>query len=228
MVRQAPKSRFLRALRRLHGIAAINIGRAGSATPLSDHFGFDRGKPIDRHYIESFLTAHRADIRGSVLEVADDGYSRRYGGGITSQDILDLDKHNPRATIVGDIAEGTALPPATFDCIVLTQTLHLIFELDAAVAHLRQALKPGGVLLVTVPGISQIDTDIEWNWSLTEQSLKRLLDKHFDDVSVQTYGNLFAATAFLHCAAVQETSVRKLDKLDPTYPVIVAARAVAR
>ena len=228
MVRQAPKSRFLRALRRLHGIAAMNLGRAGSTVPLSDYWGLDRGKPIDRHYIEHFIDAHRTDIRGSVLEVADDGYSRRYGNGITSQDILDLEPSNKRATLVGDLAEANVLPPARFDCIVLTQTLHLIFDLDAAVAHLRQALKPGGVLLVTVPGISPIDTRIEWNWSMTEQSLDRLLARHFGDVSSETYGNLFAATAFLHGAAVQETSSRKLDRVDPAYPVIIAARAVAQ
>lgn len=227
MVRQAPKSRFLRALRRLHGIIAMNTGRAGSSVPLSDSFGFDRGKPIDRHYVEAFIDANRANIRGSVLEVADDGYSRRFGEQITSQDVLDLDAGNPQATLVGDLADGKILPARRFDCVVLTQTLHLIFDLDAAVAHVRQALKPNGVLLVTVPGISPVD-DIEWHWSLTEQSLKRLLSRHFDDVAVQSYGNLFAATAFLHGAAVQEVSRRKLDRLDPAYPVIVAARAVAQ
>ena len=227
MVRQAPKSRFLRALRRLHGMAAINSGRAGSSVPLSDNWGFDRGKPIDRHYIEAFLEAHRTNIRGSVLEVADDGYSQSYGKDITSQDVLSLDADNPRATLVGDLAGGKVLPAQRFDCIILTQTLQLIFDLDAAMAHVRKSLKPGGVLLITVPGITPLD-DIEWHWSFTEHSLTRLLGRHFEDVSISSYGNLFAATAFLHGAAAQETSARKLDKFDPTYPVIVAARAVAR
>ena len=47
---------------------------------LSRDFGFDRGTPIDRYYIESFLSTHASDIRGHVLEVADNTYTRRFGG----------------------------------------------------------------------------------------------------------------------------------------------------
>lgn len=226
MVGRALRSRFTRAIRGLHGRAAMTLGRAGSTVPLSRNFGFERGKPIDRHYIEKFLAAHRDDIRGHVLEVADDGYSRRFGTAVTSQDILSLDASNSRATLVGDLAGSEVLPAKRFDCIILTQTLQFIFDIDAAVAHLFQALKPGGVLLVTVPGITPLD-DNEWHWSLTKDSLRRLLERHCDHVSVEAYGNLFAATAFLHGAAVQETGVRRLDRFDPAYPVIVAARAVA-
>jgi SAM-dependent methyltransferase len=227
MVGQALKTRLARVVRRVHGRAAMALGRAGSAVPLSKNFGFERGKPIDRHYIEAFLAKHRADIRGRVLEVADDGYSRRYGTGVTSQDVLSLDASNARATLIGDLASGDVLPARRFDCIILTQTLQFIFDVEAAVAHVVQALKPGGVLLVTVPGITPIDHN-EWHWSLTKDSLRRLLNPHCDQVSVEAYGNLFAATAFLHGAAVEETDVRKLGRFDPAYPVIVAARAFAR
>lgn len=39
--------------------------------PVSRTFGFDRGKPVDRWYIERFLAAHADDVRGRVLEVAE-------------------------------------------------------------------------------------------------------------------------------------------------------------
>ena len=48
--------------------------------PVSRSFGFDRGTPVDRRYIEQFLARHAAAIRGDVLEVGDDGYTRRFGG----------------------------------------------------------------------------------------------------------------------------------------------------
>ena len=38
-------------------------------------------------------------------------------------------------------------PENTFDCIVLTQTLHLIYDVRLAIERLRRALAPGGVLL---------------------------------------------------------------------------------
>jgi SAM-dependent methyltransferase len=209
------------------------FGRSASLDPLSRDFGFSRGTPIDRFYIENFLADHAADIRGRVLEVGDDGYSRRFGGErINTQEVLHLRRGEPGATLTGNLSDPATLPPATFDCIVLTQVLHLIFEMAAAIETLHQSLRPGGVLLVTVPGISTVDAGewkSSWYWSLTDVALSRLLHAKFnaDDVTTRPYGNLFAATAFLHGAAVEETGTRRLQRVDPTYPVVVAARARA-
>src|SRR2546430_15816546 len=51
--------------------------------PLSETFGWDRGTPIDRVYIEQFLSSHAADIDGRVLEVKDARYTERFGAGAT-------------------------------------------------------------------------------------------------------------------------------------------------
>jgi SAM-dependent methyltransferase len=210
----------------------MNLGRISSASPISRYWGYDRGTPIDRYYIEKFLGEHSSDVRGRVLEVQEDDYTRRFGGAdVTASDVLNLDTSNPKATMIGDLADPKTLPSGKFDCIVLTQTLHLVFDMAAAVANVRKALKPGGIALVTVPGITRVEPGpgYEWHWSLTKDSLRRLLEASFDPakIEVTSYGNLFAATAFLHGAAVQEVSKRKLDRFDATYPVVVAARAVA-
>jgi SAM-dependent methyltransferase len=210
----------------------MSLGRIGSVHPLSDNWGYERGTPIDRYYIEAFLEEHAHDVAGRVLEVQEDDYSRRFGGDrVTRQDILNIDDSNPRATIVGDLADPATVPAAQFDCILLTQTLHLVFDMEAAVGNVRAALRPGGVALITVPGISPIGPrgDYPWYWSLTEQSLERLLVRHFEaaKVRIESFGNLFAATAFLHAAAVEEVPKRKLDHFDADYPVTIAARAVA-
>ena len=173
-----PVKRIARGVRRLAGIAVMRIGRIRSTTPLSRNWGYDRGTPIDRYYIENFLTAHAADVRGNVLEIQEDDYSRRFGGErVTQQDILNVDDSNPRATIIGDLADPSTLPKEQFDCIILTQTLHLIFDMPAALANLHRALRPGGVILITVPGISPLDRNEfqnSWYWSLTAPALARL------------------------------------------------------
>lgn len=233
--RTASKSRLrglVHRIRRVRGHSTLWLGRFGSAAPLSSHFGLDRGTPIDRYYIERFLAQHAADIRGTVLEVVSPAYSERFGGSwVTKQHVVDLHESNARATIVGDLADPSVLPDATFDCIVLTQTLHLIYDMPAAVRQLRRSLRPGGVALITTPGITPArpGPDYRWYWSLTEDSLSALLGEAFDPagVSVQSFGNLFAATAFLHGAALEEVATRKLDLTDPAFPVTVAARAVA-
>ena len=48
-----------------------------------------------------------------------------------------------------------------------------------------------------------------------------------ENVTCETHGNLYSATAFLHAAAIEEVSKRKLKARDRAYPVTVAARAVA-
>jgi SAM-dependent methyltransferase len=219
--------------RRMRGVVAMRLGRASSSKPLSKDWGISRGQPIDRHYIDAFVSGYADDVRGRVLEIGDDNYSRQFGGSrIARQDILHLTGH-PQATIVGDLAKPGLLPKNTFDCIICTQTLQFLFDIHGALDQLHQSLRPGGVLLVTVPGITPIgqgEWGKYWCWSLTETALRKLLQASFDDddLSLRTYGNLVAATAFLHAAAVEETGRKRLAPLDPSYPVIVAARAVAR
>jgi glycosyltransferase involved in cell wall biosynthesis len=236
---RAARSRLARIelLRTLHSRYApvrksVRFGDLRRLHPISRDFGYDRGNPVDRHYIEDFLSGYAEDIRGRVLEVGDNAYTMQYGGArVTYSDILHVSTDNPRATVVGDLSEGDNFPSAMFDCIVLTQTLHLIFDMRKAIATLHRMLKPGGVLLATVPGVSSIDRGqwgSSWYWSLSPAALSRLLEEKFDsaNVNVIAYGNVLAAVAFLHGLAEHELSAAELDAHDPQYPMIAAARAV--
>ncbi len=207
----------------------MNFGDLARTQPISSAFGFDRGTPIDRHFIEQFLSAKADSITGRVLEVGEDLYSRRFGRGIERQDVLHL-SDQPGATIVGDITQAGVLPEDAFDCAILTQTLHLIYDMPAAVRQLRESLRPGGVLLATIPGVSSVDRGqwgSSWMWSLTKRSAIRLFGDVFGagNVEVTAYGNVYAATCFLHGVAVEEVDRVWLDRSDDSYPVIVAVRA---
>lgn len=217
----------VRAAQRLN----MRHGRFSQGKPLSIHFGYDRGTPVDRGYIDSFLAANAHRIKGRVLEIGDDDYSRRFGGdAITRQDILHVHAGNPVATIIGDISDPAVLLDGAFDCIILTQTIHLIFDMATALRQVHRALKPGGVALITVPGITPVDRHEwggTWYWSLTPAALHRLLEESFPGGSFDemAFGNLYAATAFLHGAALEEVEREKLAPYDPAFPVIVAACA---
>jgi glycosyltransferase involved in cell wall biosynthesis len=219
-----------RADRRL-GLGRVRFGDLHRLTPISRHFGFDRGLPVDRYYIERFLARHASEIVGRVLEVGDDAYTRRFGAGrVTQSDVLHVRAGNPRATFVGDLTDASTLPEDAFDCIVLTQTLHLIYDVRLAIERLRRSLAPGGIVLVTAPGISQIDRGewrSAWYWSFTAVSMARLFGEVFGDdaVLIEEYGNVFAATAFLQGLAVEELRREDLDPLDKAYPVILGVRA---
>lgn len=210
------------------------LGDAGSTTPISRAWGFGRGLPVDRRYIEHFLERHAGDIRGRTLEVGDDAYTRRFGGDrVERADVLYDRDGNPKATIVADLNAADDLEPELFDCIVFTQTLQFIYDVHAAVRTLHRLLRPGGVLLLTAPGTTQSGPDEysdSWYWSFTTHALRRLLGDVFGDgqVEVEAQGNVLAAVALLHGLAVEDLAPGDLDRRDPHYEVVVTARAVKK
>ena len=215
--------------------ATLDLGDLRRVTPVDSGFGLGRGKPVDRHYIEDFLRRNADDIRGRVLEVGEDAYTVEYGGArVTRSDILHADASNPRATLVADLADGAALPSDSFDCFICTQTLTYIYDVQRAVRTIHRILAPGGVLLATVPGISQMspyDRD-RWGeyWRFTAQSLGRLLGEEFGsaNVEVEAHGNVLASTAFLQGLCAGDLSKEELDHRDQRYQMLVAGRAVKR
>jgi SAM-dependent methyltransferase len=132
---------------------------------------------------------------------------------------------------VGDLSNAPQLPDAAFDCVVLTQTLHLIYDFKGAIATCYRILKPGGALLLTVPGITHIDQG-EWKniwlWAFTEASIKRLLGETFpsEGTTVQTHGNVMVAAAFLYGLGLPEIKKAQMDVTDPHYQVIITASAL--
>jgi SAM-dependent methyltransferase len=207
------------------------FGTLRRTTPLSSYWGFERGQPIDRYYIDRFFEKHRDDIRGRVLEVKDSGYTERYGGAVVRKDVLDIDPSNPQATIVADLATADQIPADTFDCFILTQTLQLIYDARAAVAHAHRILQPGGVLLVTVPMISRIvpQSGLQNDyWRFTIASCRRLFGEIFgaEQVTIYPYGNVLTSIAFLSGIAQEELLGDELDKKDEYFSTIIALRAV--
>jgi SAM-dependent methyltransferase len=216
-------------------VGRVDFGSLRRVKPVSKYWGFDRGKPVDRYYLERFLSRHAPDIQGHVLEIGDDVYTLQFGRErVTKSDILHVAEGYPKATIVADLTQADHVPSDTFDCIICAQTLQLIYETPKAIRSLHRLLKPGGVLLLTIPGISQIsryDMD-RWGdyWRFTLASAQRLFTEVFpeDCVRIETYGNVLAATAFLHGLSVEELTEDELDDSDPDYEVTIAIRAMKR
>jgi hypothetical protein len=208
------------------------LGTLRRTTPLSHNWGFDRGLPVDRYYIERFLDENRRDIRGRVLEVKDSSYTKQYGLSVERCDVLDIDSTNPRATIVTDLAAADSSTPSDcFDCFVLTQTLQLIYDIRAAVTRAHHFLRPEGVLLATVPSISRIvprHERVNDYWRLTFASASALFGEVFgpEHVRVHSYGNVLSAIAFLAGMASDELSSQELNINDVDMPVVITVRAV--
>ena len=212
--------------------AAAPLGLPGRE-PLSREFGADRGRPIDRWYIERFLERHRDDVRGRVLEVAERTYTDWYGdGAVTSSDVLYAVDGEPAATVVGDLTTGEGLASGAFDCFICTQTLQFIYDVPAAVRGTHELLAPGGVLLCTLPALSQtsrVDRQ-RWGdwWRFTAVSARRLLGDVYgaSNVTVTAHGNALVAASLLYGLAAEELDRAELEHDDDEYEVLITARAV--
>jgi peptidoglycan/xylan/chitin deacetylase (PgdA/CDA1 family)/GT2 family glycosyltransferase/SAM-dependent methyltransferase len=226
----ADAARALRAL----GAEPVDWGDLGRLGPFSPLWGLERGRPLDRLYIERFLARHAGDVRGRVLEIKDAGYTERFGGDrVTESHVLDVDPANPRATLVADLARGDAIPPEHFDCFILTQTLHIIYDVRAAVRYAARALAPGGVLLATLPAVSRINfenggLDGGDYWRFTEASVRALFGEAFppEAFSVEVAGNVRVCAAFLYGLAPEELDEATLAHVDPWFPLLYCVRAV--
>ena len=232
--RLLPRSlrRWVTRLRRWPPVGRVRFGSLRRLEPISREWGFDRGRPVDRHYIERFLAAHATDIQGRVLEVETSRYTRLFGGDrVVRSDVLHVAGGQPDVTIVADLVRADVIASETFDCVIVTQTLQFIYDVKTAIGTLHRIVKPGGVVLATIPGISKVsreDMD-RWGhyWSFTTCSVRRMFEEFFEpeSVSVEAHGNVLSAIAFLHGLADRELDPDELEFHDPDYEVLIGIRA---
>lgn len=234
-LRQAVKTVLPRPARRAAVRGRLWVGGIGARVrltvgvePLSYLWGSDRGLPIHRYYLNQFLQHFASDIRGHCLEFNDPGYTRYFGGSAVEKvDVLHIDETNPLATVVADLTKPNDIPTNRFDCIICTHVLHIIGDLDKAVAELYRILKPQGVLLVAVPQVSMCDPGFHELWRFTSEGLALVLTKAFgkENVTVKAYGNSLTAVGEIRGVVAHEFSESALNYHDPRFAVEVCGRA---
>ena len=215
-----------------HFGTALEWGPRTRSVAFSHDWGYDRGTPVDRPFIERFLQRHGSDIGGDVLEIQEDDYTRRLGGDqVERREVLDLDPANQLATIVGDLRSLDHVPADTFDSIVLTQTLHVIDDMRAVLRECHRVLKPGGVLLATLPSASRVcleyGRDADY-WRVTAAGARQLFSEVFApaSVDVEALGNSLTNAAFSFGLASEELPPHSFETSDPYFPLVVGVRAV--
>lgn len=211
-------------------IDASFIIKQAPEKPLNREFGFSRGTPIDRFYIEKWLERNKKIIKGDVLEIAEDTYTKRFGEGQFKSHVLHVNSKE-EGIIKGNLETGEGIVENSMDCIILTQTLPFIYKFENVISNLFKMLRKGGTALITMGGITQIsryDMD-RWGhfWSFTTASVKRLIEesrfeKNYD---ITVYGNVKTACALLYGVAAEELTMEELEYIDEDYPVSICVVA---
>ena len=220
------KPRYRKLCQRQRSTSAILAGR-----PIKRQYGI-LPRLANRSFLYRAVSArHRGDICGRCLKSGRTGTLGVWRRSSSASNVVDVRAENPQASIIADLKTATNIPSDSFDCIILTQVLIYMDDVEAALATVLRILKPGGVALITVPGISQICSDPEeaskWNWSFYPRTFQRLLAKFFDPkkLIVEGYGNLKTTIGFLAGLAQEDMASDDYLFQDHRYPLIVAARA---
>lgn len=198
-----------------------------STEPVSRKFGLERGKAIDRYYIEKFLEKNKKLISGDCVEVAENTYTLRYGEDrVKNAYVFHVNGWGANA-IKGNLETGEGIIKNQFDCAIITQTLMFIFDIRKAVENIYKMLKTGGIALITVAGISQVsryDADL-WGsyYGFHEDGMRVLFEPVFGkkNVVVETYGNVKTAMAFLGGLCCEDLKEEDFSYNDRDYPLIV-------
>ena len=214
-------------------VGSIDFGDLRRTEPITRSFGYDRGRPIDRYYINQFLGKNAGDIKGHVVEIGDDRYTIRFGGDrVVKSDVMDQQHPDSSPSIIADLTNADHVPSDSFDCFIITQTLQFVYEVKTAIQTIHRILKPGGVVLATVPSLSPIcryDMD-RWGdyWRFTSAAVNRLFGDIFqpENITVEAFGNVLVATSFMHGVAAEELTSEELDHKDRDYEALIAVRAV--
>jgi peptidoglycan/xylan/chitin deacetylase (PgdA/CDA1 family) len=213
-----------------HHFDAIDWGSFDQPDPIARDWGYARGGPVDRRYIRAFVARHSSDIHGRVLEIQEDDLTRAFGGRrVTRADVLDVDGSNPRAHLIADLRSAPQLAGDTYDCIVLTQTAHVIDDPDRVLGECHRLLKPGGVLLATFPSVSRVCLEYGLRgdfWRVTPAGARVLAERAFgSQVDIDPFGNVKTTIAFLHGLGEAELSDADYNVADPYNPMLVGVRA---
>lgn len=208
-------------------------GNLRKLKPVDDCWGFRRGLPIDRYYINAFMKRNQNHIQGRVLEIAEPWYIDLFGEGkVTQADILHVASAEPPATMMGNLETGEGILENTYDCVIVTQTIQFIFNIRDGIENIKSSLKPGGVALISAPGISRRDPEALGSygeyWHYTNDSLERLFGEAFghDQVQVESFGNVLAAVAFLEGMSTKDLRPKELEFQDPLYSIVHSVKAV--
>jgi SAM-dependent methyltransferase len=205
------------------GLPIPRWGNLRRVRRFSAYYGFERGTPIDRYYLDRFLAAHRDDIRGDVLEIQGSGYTTRYGRGVRTASTVDIAPEFG-ATFTCDLAQSADVIPAeSFDCFLLPNTLSVLRNLDECLRHALRVVRPGGTVIGTAAALCQFQREGGDYWRMGADGWREVASRAWPgaDLVVTPYGNCLSATAALMGIAFEELTPAELDMNDPQFPVLV-------
>ena len=206
----------------VRGLGVPYWGNLRRVRPFSNHYGFDRGTPVDRYYLDRFLASHAQFVRGDVLEIQTPSYVIKYGTDIRLSHSVDIE---PRftPTYLCDLAAADIIPSDRYDCFLLPNTLCVLRDIRSCMRHMLRVVKPGGVVLASTAAMGPLQGDGMDFWRMSAQGWRELAKETWEghDWRIEGHGNCLTMVAATLGLAQEELTLGELEYQDDRYPVLV-------
>jgi SAM-dependent methyltransferase len=206
-------------------IGQVAFGDFVRNAPFCPNYGFSRGTPIDRFFLDCFITKIRDEVVGDVLEIGGVQENRvRYRlQHASSYRTMDIELF-PGVDFAGDAHDPAASPASSFDCILLFNVLEHCKEPSIVVENVHRWLRAGGKAFCLVPNAQRVHRDPRDYWRIMPDALEYLF-RNFASAEVFTYGNLITTIAALSGLGAEELSSEDLVEVNSMYPVVSCVTA---
>ena len=194
---------------------------------ICEWFGFSRGAPVDRYYLDRFVAEIRERVVGEVLEIGGRSANRELYGfpNVTRYQTLDM-RPGPGVDIVGDAHDPAIHPPDSVDSIVAFNVLEHCEQPWKVVENMRLWLRRGGWAFCMVPNAQRIHAMPRDYWRALPEAVQWMF-RDFSTREIRQYGNPTTVIAAYLGIAAEELSRDELDEIHLDYPVAtcISARA---
>ena len=196
----------------------------------SEKFGFDRGTPIDRYYIDHFLknlnlenNFNRSLEFGEILYSDSFKVKEKYFLSHPEYETRDIASNQ----ILFDLNSEHSYEGTKFDLILSTNVINFTKNPFVSIKHHIDMLNSRGTLVLTVSAsmpISKFDAE-RWGdyWRFTPDGLNQLLRTLNCEYHIKSFGSFVTSIAFLCGLSAEEIDATDLNKNDDSYPIVVMA-----
>ncbi len=210
------KQRIRQALQKLF----INVFRflwARNILPVGTDFGWSRGTPIGRFYVNNFVAEKAQGLGGVILEFGEARY-RDYFKDVEQYKVVDV-VAGPNVDFVCDIHDVSSMPQTFFDVIVCTQVLEHVERPEYALRELRKLLKKDGRLICTVPFLAHIHYVPTDYYRFSIDAITSALSRAgFEVLDARNSGNALVTIGSLLGFSAQDFSSSEMAVVDNLYP----------
>jgi SAM-dependent methyltransferase len=96
---------------------------------------------------------------------------------------LDLWPHSEKVTYIGDIQDMSMIASASYDSAICLEVLEHVPKPSHAISEIHRILRPGGILIISVPHLSRLHDEPYDYFRFTKHGLRYLLENEGFEVS---------------------------------------------